>query len=77
MIDTFSNPISKEILNKRGFYKVETGSPTAIQLIVNKTKLNDSKTELKCENVLSGEIEEETMFFIFGKEFTICTIKMM
>lgn len=66
--DRFSNLITKEILNNRGFYESSAatlGPGMSIQMINNETD-SINGTKLECVNSVSGKIIQSTSIFIYG-----------
>ena len=62
--DDFENAQKKRILNDRGFYELPP-TAEATQLVVNNTD-GINGTVLKCADILSGQLLQETTLLIQG-----------
>ena len=65
--DTFTGT-RRSILNQRGFFEVEDRMDMYIHLVNNLTTPRINGTVLKCVNVTSGQVNEETTIIIYGKD---------
>ena len=68
--DRFTTIPQKKILNNRGIYELPpNGTPMEIiQLIINNTD-GINGTVLRCANILSGQLLQETTLLVYGKHF--------
>ena len=65
--DRFTTIPQKKILNNRGFFELPPiGIPVEIiQLIINNTD-GINGTVLRCANILSGQLLQETTLIVYG-----------
>lgn len=65
--DRFTNPLQRKILNNGGFYELAPiNTPVGIiQLVINNTNDNNG-TVLRCANLLTGQLLQETTLLVHG-----------